>query len=100
MSVAAFKVNLAELLDAKGTVATEAQNIHTLIGQITNEMQMVTHSWIGPAGGAFAQTQIVATADMNALAAVLDDIVTRLGAAYDNYQSMEMQNTTNLTQHH
>lgn len=96
MSFADFKVNLADLLNAKEAIATEVANVHTLVGQIANATQTVAANWASPAGGAFGQLQVKASNDMDGLVTILDEMVTRMQGAYENYRAVEMQNTSNF----
>ena len=95
---AEFKVKLDDLLDAKEKVQQEAATIRSLCNMIIDEMTALTHVWLGPAGGAFAETEIQAANDMKFLVGVLDEMVTRMGTSYDNYQLVEEQNMRNVTQ--
>jgi WXG100 family type VII secretion target len=97
MTLAEFKVNLADLDDATNSVAAEAKNIRTLTEQITQRMKDAERVWICPAAGGYTDLQVVASTDMERLNTVLDGMVQRMRVAYQNYRHAEETNFRNVS---
>jgi uncharacterized protein YukE len=97
MSIADFKVNLADLKAATEIVSDKAKAIRQLSHMITERLQGVERAWISPAGGTFTELQIAATADMEMLNSVLDEMVRKMNIAHDNYELAEQNNTHNVS---
>lgn len=91
-----FRVDLADLGDAKQVVATEADTIRGLVASIKQSMWTVATDWLGPAGAAFAELQLKAAADLDAVTKVFDEMVSRMDVAYTNYQAMERHNVDTM----
>ena len=92
-----FEVDLGQLSDAIGSVGAQRDAIRTAFEQIKSHFSDVGAMWFGPAGQSFRDfDSTLQTAAQDTLD-VLDDIVNRLGTAYQNYSDAEATNVGNLT---
>jgi uncharacterized protein YukE len=91
-----FTVDLDELENAIGTVQTHSDIISGNCQGITAVMQALPGYWITPAGSAFSAVAEACTTQMNALSALLGEMVRRMQAAHQTYLTMEQTNFGNL----
>jgi WXG100 family type VII secretion target len=92
-----FAVNLQALSDAIATVRREKDNISGTLQQIEMRMRNLNGYWHGPAHDSFDPVRKWynnATAD---LMNILDEMINRMQASYNNYYQAEFQNLQNVT---
>jgi len=91
-----FMVDLAALSDAIGQVSGERDTMAGGITSLRSIFSQIEDSWQSPA----ASTFVSATENFNAvtdnLMGLLDDAISRMRTAYQNYSSTEATNTQNL----
>lgn len=95
LSEAEFKVALAELRHATGTVRSEGGQIADLIGRIGATFEAARGSWQSPSAVSFDTMSTWFTSTSHALEDLLQDMARRMQAAYDNYAAAETANTHN-----
>jgi len=92
-----FKVDLGQLHQAIGQVGRDRATIENCFNQITTQFNSLQANWQGPAAETYDELR---TSLQNATAAmlhVLSEIISRMQATYDNYESAESSNARNLT---
>jgi WXG100 family type VII secretion target len=97
LTLAQFKVALGELHDAIGTVQSAADAIDDSCSTIKGQFDVVESAWTGPAGSTFVELTPVVTQVMDSLTQLLHDTVSRMQTTYENYLSVEEQNTKNVS---
>jgi uncharacterized protein YukE len=96
MTWSEFKVDLAQLHEAIGSVGHESGLIGGYMGQISSQFASVKQEWVAPSELSFEEVQEWFTRVQNDLHQLLDETVGRLKKAYDNYHAAELANTQNL----
>ncbi|WP_329296210.1 WXG100 family type VII secretion target [Streptomyces sp. NBC_01455] len=95
MSSDEFQVALGDLRGATGVVRQESEHISGLINQIQAHFEAAHSDWESPAGSTFKTISEWFTESSRDLESLLQDMVRRMQAAYDNYASAETANTRN-----
>jgi len=91
-----FKVDLAQLHQAIGTVGHEAGLIEDYMSRIAAHFSQVKEFWNTPTELSFEEVQQWFTRVQRDLLELLKETVRRLQAAYNNYHAAELANTNNL----
>jgi uncharacterized protein YukE len=97
MTWSEFKVDLAQLHEAIGSVGHESGLIGGYMSQIASQFASVKQEWVAPSEMSFEDVQQWFTRVQGDLHQLLDETVGRLKKAYDNYHAAELANTQNLT---
>lgn len=92
-----FKVDLAQMRDAIGSVRRESDLIYGYMGQISAEFKGVKAAWVSPAELSFDDVQTWFTKASDDLHHLLEEMINRLQTSYDNYYATELANSQNLT---
>jgi uncharacterized protein YukE len=96
ISVAAFKVDLQGLADAISSIKSDAASIYDSVGSIDALLQHAETLWVSPGGTTFADLYPQLADEMASLVGILYEMVQRMQAAYDNYNSIELDNVASL----
>jgi uncharacterized protein YukE len=96
VTLAEFKVDLSQFSSAIQAVSAQANIIETRCSDITAAMQGVQGAWNTPAGLGFDELALACNKQMDALTALLTEMVQRMRAAYQTYVAVEEANTRNL----
>jgi uncharacterized protein YukE len=96
MTMAEFKVDLAQLQNAIQVVSAQAGSIDTNCQDITAAMAVAPQSWVTPSGQTFDELAQACDRQMQALTGLLTEMVQRMQAAYQTYLATEEANTRNL----
>jgi uncharacterized protein YukE len=96
MTWSEFKVDLAQLHGAIGSVSHESGLIGGYMSQISSQFASVKQEWVAPSEMSFEDVQQWFTRVQGDLHQLLDETVGRLKKAYDNYHAAELANTQNL----
>ncbi|MFI7102504.1 WXG100 family type VII secretion target [Streptomyces sp. NPDC050161] len=96
LTPAEFKVDLAQLRDAIGTVRGCTTSIESDVSQVKAAFQQAQSSWRSPAGESFGALQVEFGNNMSELVELLHEMVTRMNAAYEEYKQAEETNTENF----
>lgn len=91
-----FKVDLGELYNAIGIIKNEHDLISDLLDHISSEFEACRNDWDTPAAVTFDSVKTWLTTAATDLNALLDEMVTRMRTAYDNYKNAEETNISNL----
>jgi WXG100 family type VII secretion target len=93
---AEFKVDVAQLAEAITIVGARTDSIRNEVMIINDVFNQAESFWQSPAGTSFAAFQAEFTQDMQNLNDLLDEMVTRMTAAHDQYVDVEQTNTANF----
>lgn len=94
---AEFKVDVEQLATAIEIVKGRTASITLEVQAISSAFTAAEEYWRGPAGTSFASFQAEFVQDMQSLNALLEEMVTRMASAHDQYVTVEQTNTGNLT---
>ncbi|WP_329373741.1 WXG100 family type VII secretion target [Streptomyces sp. NBC_01483] len=100
MSFSEFKVHLGELKQAIGTVTSQSEHVESVMTQIVADFEAVSTEWKTPSSASLEEVQQWFARSQADLHGLLDEVVRRLQAAYDNYHDMEMANYKNMQHDH
>ncbi len=96
ISIESFKVDLQQLQDAIGTVSAQAQTIGEQAQVIQAQLAEVPSWWSAPSEVPFSQLAMACTNQLNGLVSLLQEMITRMNSAYQNYLSAETANVSTL----
>ncbi|MFC5204630.1 WXG100 family type VII secretion target [Streptomyces kaempferi] len=96
MSWDEFLVALGDLRGATGVVQHESEHISDLANQIQTHLNAAHSAWQSPAADTFKSISEWFTDASHELESLLEDMVRRMQAAYDNYAAAEAANTRNV----
>jgi hypothetical protein len=96
LTMAEFKVDLAQFQNAIQVVSAQADVIDTNCQDITAAMRVAPLSWVTPSGKTFDELAQACNTQMQALTGLLTEMVQRMQAAYQTYLATEEANTRNL----
>ncbi len=97
ITMAQFKVDLADLHDAIGTVQKAATAIDADCQTIVAQYAAIEAAWVSPAGTSFTEMSSILSNTMDMLVDLLADTVQRMQQSYDNYVEVEQANTQNVS---
>lgn len=92
-----FKVDLAQLAAAIGTVSSNRDAIENDLKQLESELAALASSWQSPAGATFDDFQATLISAAGKMSSVLDQMVSRMRTTHDTYLNAEQANTKNLS---
>ncbi len=95
-----FAVDIPALHDAIGKVRTERDYISDRLQDLKRISTDVAEMWDSPAGKSFPPVVDAFSTSAYTFVALLDDAISRMGRAYDNYGSTEKTNVANLSLTH
>jgi uncharacterized protein YukE len=96
LTMAEFKVDLAQFENAIQVVTAQSSSIDTSCQEITTAMREAPQSWVTPSGRTFDELAQAASSQLQALTGLLTEMVQRMQAAYQTYLATEEANTRNL----
>src|SRR5580658_1714622 len=96
LTLAQFKIDLAQLDEAIGTIQTQASLIGFAVSEITGTLQLVPNNWTTPAETPFSDLAQACSTRMTALNELLTEMVRRMRISYHNYLQAEQTNVSNL----
>ena len=91
-----FMVDLAALSDAIGQVSAQRDAMQAGIQSLRSTFSNVEDHWQSPAGTSFVEVTTHFNSVTDNLMAVLEEGISRMNTAYQNYSSTESTNTQNL----
>jgi WXG100 family type VII secretion target len=97
ISATEFSVDLQQLADAITSVQRSHDAIVSLTGQFNHLLGKVPSAWSGPSELTFAPLVPQVQSALQDLQTLLQDMITSMQTSYDNYQSTELANVSNLT---
>src|SRR5260370_13694098 len=92
-----FMVDLAALSEAISKMSGERDAMQGGIESLRSTFTNVEDHWQSPAGSSFVPLTTNFNSVTDQLMAVLDDAISRMRTAYQNYVATEAGNTKNLT---
>jgi uncharacterized protein YukE len=92
LTPAEFKVDLSQFASSIQTVRAQASIIETHCAAITAAMQGTEVAWNTPSGMGFQDLALACNKQMDALIALLTEMVARMQAAYQTYVAVEEAN--------
>lgn len=97
LTISQFKVDLAQLEDAIGTIRTQAATIDTNCTEIKDALSEVPGAWNSPAEQlTFAPVAQACTTQINNLTDLLAEMIQRMQDAYQTYLAAEQANFKNF----
>jgi hypothetical protein len=96
LTMAEFKVDLAQFENAIQVVSAQAGIIDSSCQSVTTFMQIAPQSWVTPSGQTFDELAQACNRQLQALTGLLTEMVQRMQAAYQTYLATEEANTRNL----
>jgi uncharacterized protein YukE len=94
-----FQVNPQVLLDTAKYVGGEAATIKELSAGINRELVNAERALSTPAGATLGSLQRQVDVEMGKLQHLLEEMVSRMGAAHENYVEAERKNVANMSPH-
>ena len=91
-----FKVDLQEFSAAITRVTGDRSQIETYFGTIKTLLEVVSATWVSPAGATFPPLQEQMATAMQSLLDALEDMIGRMHTTYANYEEAENTNVENL----
>jgi uncharacterized protein YukE len=91
-----FRVDLAQLRAAIGSVGSESHELNGYMDQIAAEFSQVKDDWRAPEESSFEAVGQWFAEVQRDLHALLEETVRRMQTAYDNYEKAEVSNTKNV----
>ena len=92
MTMAGYKVDLQQMEDAITTIRQQAETIALRTSTIGTTLQGVPSFWNSPAEVPFGELAQACTTQMTTLTNLLEEMITRMTAAYQNYLDAEQSN--------
>jgi len=92
-----FMVDLGALQDAIGGVSSQRDVINEGLAQMRTDFANIENDWQGPAAGSFTTLTATFNTAADQLTSVLEEAISKMQAAHDNYASTEQTNTGNYT---
>ncbi|GAA2745994.1 WXG100 family type VII secretion target [Kitasatospora cinereorecta] len=96
LTPAEFKVDLEQLAEAIEIVRGRKDGIALNVEAIDSCFKAAESYWHSPAGSSFVTFHAEFSANMKQLNELLEEMVKRMGSAYQQYKEIEALNTANL----
>jgi WXG100 family type VII secretion target len=96
LTLTEFRVDLQQMEEAIGVLKLQAGLIDSRVATITTLLRSVPASWSSPAELTFNEVQQVCTAQLTRLTGLLEEMISRMQTAYQNYLDAEQSNVSNL----
>jgi hypothetical protein len=97
ISIADFKVDLQQLGDATDAVTQQSYVIGGQVDTINNLLAAIPPYWNTPSEVPFGQLAQSCGTQMKNLLILLDEMISRMLSAYENYKDAETANVANLS---